>query len=564
MYIHLKRLLDVVCIVLASPVWIPLMVILSLAVKFSSRGSVLFKQKRIGKDGSFFMIYKFRSMYIDAPKDIPTHLLENPNVYITPIGQFLRKFSLDELPQIFNVIKGEITLVGPRPALWNQNDLIAEREKYGANNITPGLTGLAQISGRDELPIVIKAKYDGEYKKAMCFWLDIKILFYTFFAVFKSDGVLEGGTGSADLKKVLILDSSTVSLWRFRKEVIAALIDDGWNVMVCSVNDGFLDSLTSIGINFIEISVDRHGINPIHDFILMRNYGKIMREVRPSLVLTYTIKPNIYGNLAAKSLKIPVVSTITGLGISFIDNNIVGKMAKKLYRSAFKSVACVVFQNNEDENIMRCAGIIKKQTVLKVPGSGVNLSEYRCCPLPESKLIRFLYSGRIMRSKGVLELLEAAASLRDNPLCSFELILAGSYDGDIEVAVKEAQDKGIVKHIGYVNDMSEMLKSCHCVVLPSYKEGMSNALLEAAAVGRPLIASNVSGCREIVEDGVNGFLCMPCDAESLYISMKRFLDLSFEKIVEMGSESRCKVEAEFDRQIVVVRMVEKVNEFIKS
>ena len=174
------------------------MLILSLAVKLSSRGSVFFKQKRVGKNCSYFMIYKFRSMYIDTPKDTPTHLLENPEAFITPIGKLLRKFSLDELPQIFNIIKGEITLVGPRPALWNQDDLVAERAKYGANDITPGLTGLAQIRGRDELPIPVKAKHDGEYCKNMSLVLDLKILFLTVWAVFKSDGVVEGGTGALE------------------------------------------------------------------------------------------------------------------------------------------------------------------------------------------------------------------------------------------------------------------------------------------------------------------------------------------------------------------------------
>jgi len=171
------------------------MLILALMVKVSSKGPVFFKQKRVGKGCSFFMIYKFRTMHLNAPKDTPTHLLENPEVFITPIGKCLRKLSLDELPQVFNILKGEITLVGPRPALWNQDDLIAERAKYGANDITPGLTGLAQIRGRDELPIIVKARYDGEYRAKMSLLFDLKILFQTVLCVFKSDGVVEGGAG---------------------------------------------------------------------------------------------------------------------------------------------------------------------------------------------------------------------------------------------------------------------------------------------------------------------------------------------------------------------------------
>jgi O-antigen biosynthesis protein WbqP len=169
--------------------------VLAVLIKASSKGPVFFKQKRFGKNRRFFMIYKFRSMYTGAPKDVPTHLLKNPEAFITPIGRFLRKSSLDELPQVINILKGEITLVGPRPALWNQDDLVAEREKYDANSITPGLTGLAQVKGRDELPIEVKAKYDGEYRANMGPLLDIKILVLTVLAVFKSDGIVEGGTG---------------------------------------------------------------------------------------------------------------------------------------------------------------------------------------------------------------------------------------------------------------------------------------------------------------------------------------------------------------------------------
>jgi len=193
MYIYVKRVLDIVFILLFSPIWLPIGLILAVLVKTTSKGPVFFKQKRFGRNREFFMIYKFRSMYTDAPKDVPTHLLQNPKAHITPIGRFLRKFSLDELPQVINILKGELTLVGPRPALWNQDDLIAEREKYGANAIPVGLTGLAQVKGRDELPIDVKAYYDGEYAKGMGFVLDIRIMFLTVFNAVLGRGVNEGG-----------------------------------------------------------------------------------------------------------------------------------------------------------------------------------------------------------------------------------------------------------------------------------------------------------------------------------------------------------------------------------
>lgn len=194
-YLVVKRGIDVVLslggIIVLAPVWI----LLGVAVKCESKGPILFKQKRVGIGKKHFNILKFRTMRIDTPKDTPTHLLKNPEQYITKMGKFLRKTSLDELPQIFNILKGDMSIIGPRPALWNQYDLIEERDRYGANDILPGLTGWAQINGRDELEIPVKAKLDGEYVEKMSFLFDVKCFFGTIVSVLKSDGVVEGGTG---------------------------------------------------------------------------------------------------------------------------------------------------------------------------------------------------------------------------------------------------------------------------------------------------------------------------------------------------------------------------------
>ncbi|WP_105256371.1 sugar transferase [Streptococcus suis] len=195
MYPILKRVIDMVFSCLAIVVLSPVLLLIAIAIKLDSKGPVLFKQKRVGKNKTHFMIYKFRSMYVDAPSDMPTHLLKDPTAMITKVGAFLRKTSLDELPQLFNILKGDMAIVGPRPALWNQYDLIEERDKYRANDIRPGLTGWAQINGRDELEIDEKSKLDGYYVKHMSFALDVKCFFGTFLSVAKSEGVVEGGTG---------------------------------------------------------------------------------------------------------------------------------------------------------------------------------------------------------------------------------------------------------------------------------------------------------------------------------------------------------------------------------
>lgn len=194
MYLRIKRLIDFILALVGLMVFFPLLLAISLAIKMDSRGPVLFKQKRIGIHKKPFYIWKFRTMKIDTPKDTPTHLLDNPEQYITRVGKFLRKTSLDELPQLVNILSGTMSIIGPRPALWNQYDLIQERDKYGANDVPPGLTGWAQVNGRDELPIEIKAKLDGEYVQKMGLVMDMKCFFRTIASVIKGDGIVEGRT----------------------------------------------------------------------------------------------------------------------------------------------------------------------------------------------------------------------------------------------------------------------------------------------------------------------------------------------------------------------------------
>ena len=198
---YIKRLIDVILSFIGIVVLSIPMLIISVLIKIDSPGNVLFKQKRIGIGKKEFYILKYRTMRTDTPHNMPTHMLNNPDAYITKIGRFLRKYSLDELPQMFNIFKGDMSIIGPRPALWNQSDLIAERDKYGANDIKPGLTGWAQISGRDELPIDVKARLDGEYVEKLSFLFDVKCFFGTILSVLKHDGVVEGGTGMVENDK---------------------------------------------------------------------------------------------------------------------------------------------------------------------------------------------------------------------------------------------------------------------------------------------------------------------------------------------------------------------------
>lgn len=208
MYKYLKRPLDFLISLIALILLSPLFLLIAIWIKINSKGPVFFRQKRVGKNKELFEIYKFRSMRIDTPSDMPTHMLSNPKAFITSSGKFLRKTSLDELPQLINIVAGEMAIIGPRPALWNQYDLIEERDKYKANDIRPGLTGWAQINGRDELEIPVKAKLDGDYVERMSFVFDIKCFVGTIFSVLKSDGVVEGGTGVIEKARQEIKEES--------------------------------------------------------------------------------------------------------------------------------------------------------------------------------------------------------------------------------------------------------------------------------------------------------------------------------------------------------------------
>lgn len=217
MYVFFKRLMDFLMALIGCIILLPLLILIIVAIKIDSRGPILFKQKRIGKNKKHFNILKFRTMRIDTPKDKPTHLLENPEQYITKVGSFLRKTSLDELPQLWNILIGQMSIVGPRPALWNQYDLIEERDKYGANDIRPGLTGWAQINGRDELLISVKAKFDGEYVQKLSFLFDCKCFFQTIKSIIKQEGVLEGGTGKLEAQN---LETAVTMEGHSREDVI--------------------------------------------------------------------------------------------------------------------------------------------------------------------------------------------------------------------------------------------------------------------------------------------------------------------------------------------------------
>ena len=547
MYRHFgKRLIDIVLSLAGLIVLLPVFLILSVWVKMDSNGPVFFRQRRIGIHKQEFDILKFRTMYTDTPQNLPTHLLADPERYITRAGRFLRKTSLDELPQLINILRGDMSIVGPRPALFNQYDLIAERDRYGANDILPGLTGWAQINGRDELEIVRKAELDGYYTEHISFLMDLKCFFGTFGAVFTQKGIHEGA--KRERKKVMIITNHSYMLYRFRLELIQKLMEE-YEVVLSMPFVGHEEDFRALGLRCINTSLDRRGINPIKDYALLREYKRQLKEEEPDLVITYSIKPNIYAGYLAGKMHIPYVTMVQGLGTAF-EKPLLAALVTFMYRTALRRAYRVFFENEDNARVFAEKGIVDPEKEVVLNGAGINLDHYVYRPYPDNEVFRFLFVGRIMKEKGCAELFEAVRRLHSESMSSV-LDLAGFYEDDFRTQVEELKAAGILQDHGFLEDPRSVYEQADCVVLPSYHEGMSNVLLEGAALGRPLITTDVPGCREAVVDGVSGLLCKVQDTDSLYEAMKKMLSIPREQREAMGIEGRKHMQTHFRKEDIV-------------
>lgn len=897
----LARILSFGGLVILSPVFAAI----SLGIVIDDPGPVLFTQRRVGKGKKFFRLHKFRSMKMKTPHDIPTHQLENPQQYITKMGKFLRKYSLDELPQLWDIFRGNMSIVGPRPALWNQEDLVAERDKYGANDILPGLTGWAQINGRDQLEIAEKAKLDGEYAEKLrqggmnALFFDVKCFLGTILPVIGSAGVVEGGTGEihrkagekfqpqypernagiedygylkrfhidlseknkkrvlitgegsyigesfeswarehypanftvdtvdmrhpdwrnkdfssydvvfhvagiahADVGKVseeekkkyytvntelaintaekaraegvkqfvfmssmiiygqdkvidettmpapsnfygdskwqgdqgvrrlasehfqvavlrppmvygkgskgnypllaelarrlpvfpdvensrsmlyidnlceflcklmlsgqggvyfpqnseytetsqmvrmiaqgagkkiwitrllkpavvigshmpgklsglvnkafgnavysqslsvyegldyqkvslpesirkvekvqmshtaakkkqssakasiLILVNHDVVIYNFRLELVERLLAEGYEVHISSPTGEHTGELTALGAHFHETVIDRHGMNPRADLGIALRYLGLIRKIHPLVILTYTVKPNVYGGVAAKLTHTPFIANVTGLGTTVNRGGMKEMLVLRMYRAGLLGAQKVFFQNESNRNYLLERQVVRASCPQEViAGSGVNLDRHGFEPYPEeTEEIIFTTVGRIMRDKGTDELLWAAEKIKEKyPSVIFRLI--GFFDDDYEEKIKMAEKKGIIEYIGQQREIHPWMAGAHAILHPSYHEGMSNVLLEAAATGRPILASEIPGCRETFDQDVSGLGFKPRDRRDLAGTIEKFIQLPHSRKAAMGKAGRRKMESEFDRNLVVEKYMQEI------
>ena len=358
-------------------------------------------------------------------------------------------------------------------------------------------------------------------------------------------------------KKILILANSAGGLCDFRDQFLDKLAEE-YTVAVSVPDEVKKEELEARNIRVYMTPINRRGINPIEDLKLYLSYARLMKEVKPDLVITYTIKPNIYGGFCASRLKIPYIATITGLGTAFEKNGLLLRLVVSMYRVGLKGAECIFFQNEENRNIFNKYGIAGKKDRL-VMGSGVNLQKHCCEPYPEGDETRFLYVGRVMKAKGILEFAAAARSLHSDKVF-FDIL--GNCDEDYQGMLDALEQEGIIHQLGFHKDVHPYLTKASAVVVASYHEGMSNTLIEAAATGRPVIATNISGCMEAFEEGKTGFGFTPGRAEELIAALERFLELSYEKRSEMGREARKKMEREFDRKLVTASYMDEVHRIL--
>ena len=361
-------------------------------------------------------------------------------------------------------------------------------------------------------------------------------------------------------KTVVIAINTSWNIYNFRMGLVNALLKEGYRVVAVAPRDDYSEKLIALGMEYREIQMNNKGTNPLEDLKLTRAYYEIYKEISPDIILQYTIKPNIYGTIAASFLNIPTLCNISGLGTVFLNESLPAKVARFFYRVSMKRASVVFFQNRDDRQLFMDAKLVEEQKTKCLPGSGIDTQKYAPVPFShESDEVKFLLIARLVRDKGIIEYVEAAKMFlkehtKQRKRAKFYL-LGPFYPGNPtaispeEVEVWESE--GVICYLGESDDVRSVIPHYDCIVLPSYREGLSRVLLEASSMGKPIVTTDVPGCRDVVEDGYNGFLCEVKESRSLYEKMYQMFSLSAEEREAIGRNGRTKVVNEFDEKIVI-------------
>lgn len=355
-------------------------------------------------------------------------------------------------------------------------------------------------------------------------------------------------------KKVVVIGNCSSGMYDFRHELIAELVKKDCAITALTPFDTKVEDLRALGIEVIETPMNRRGINPVEDLKLLLLYRKLLKKLQPDLVITYTIKPNVYGGFASSLLRIPYAVNITGLGTAFQNDGLLRKIVTRMYKLGCRKANVVFFENSENRRIFLDEKIVKEEQTCLLNGAGVNLSHYRVSEYPAGATTRFLFVGRVMQEKGIEELFAAMKRLHSEGIpCTLDVL--GDYEEDYQQMIEDYTAEGWLRYHGYQADVRPFIADSHCFVLPSWHEGMANTNLECAASGRPVITSNIHGCLEAVEDGVTGFLCEKKNPDDLYRVMKQFAVMDYEARKAMGLSGRNRMETLFDKKQVVEKTV---------
>jgi len=376
-------------------------------------------------------------------------------------------------------------------------------------------------------------------------------------------------------KTVAIVINTTWNIYNFRLGLLKALQKKGYRVIAIAPNDSYSKKLENEGIEHYDIEINNQGTNPIEDIRLVYKFYKLYKSLSPDIILQYTIKPNIYGSIAGGILGIPIISNISGLGTVFLNDSFSSKIAKILYKVALIIPKKVFFQNSDDRKLFISSKLVNKKKTDLLPGSGIDIKKFRPIKVEnDNKSIKFLFIARLVKDKGLVEYIEASKIINNLKLKienyqkpKFD-ILGAFYSGNpTAITTKEMkkwEKEGIVRYLGTSDNVKFIIAQYDCIVLPSYREGLSRVLLEAASMAKPIITTDTTGCRDVVEDGVNGYLCKVKDVKSLAEQMRKIIFLSKEEKEKMGTKGREKIKKEFDEKIVIQKYLESIDKILKG